>query len=186
MHTHLVLTVTCDDKPGVIEAIAACISSFGGNWLESELANLAGKFVGVVRVSIQRSQVNLLQEAFTQLKNKDILITCQEESEEDSTYFESSEISKEPTKNKEASFHALGPDRKGIIRELSGAFSSRHINVDRLETKLSSMPYSGEPLFEASGKIKVPNNEEIDSLHQRLDDIANDLGIDISIKLLRD
>jgi len=49
---HLVLTVIAADKPGVVERIAQCIASFGGNWLESRMAHMAGQFAGILRVSV--------------------------------------------------------------------------------------------------------------------------------------
>ena len=43
------------------------------------------------------------------------------------------------------------------------------------------MPYSGEPIFEASGEVGLPDNTALNDVYERLDDIANDLGIDIKI-----
>lgn len=34
---HLVLTVIATDHPGLVERIAQCIASHGGNWLESRI-----------------------------------------------------------------------------------------------------------------------------------------------------
>jgi len=173
MQEHLVLTVTSHDKPGVIEAIAQSISAHNGNWLESKLAQLAGKFVGVIRVSIQTEHVQPLETSLQALHGKGIYVVSEIEG-----------LTENLKKlGHSASFHALGPDRQGIIKELSSAFASHHINVEELDTTLSSMPYSGEPLFEASGRILMPDAQNIDDLHSHLDEIANDLGIDISVKL---
>ena len=46
--TFLVLTVIGDDRPGLVEQLAAAISEHRGNWLESSMAHLAGKFAGIV------------------------------------------------------------------------------------------------------------------------------------------
>lgn len=47
MSTFLVLTVIADDKPGIVEQLAATITEHGGNWLESRMAQMAGKFAGI-------------------------------------------------------------------------------------------------------------------------------------------
>lgn len=173
MQSLAILTVTCDDKPGIVEAISTQVSHHYGNWLESRLALLAGKFVGVVRISLPQAQCEPLTQALTTLKEIGIHV---ELSLEDSLTETMPILS--------AHFHAVGPDRAGIIRELSTSFAKRGINVIELETQLSSMAYSGEPLFEASGEITLPNTIELQEVYQKLDDIANDLGIDISIEMI--
>ena len=42
----LVLTFVGDDRPGLVNAISEKIAAFGGTWLESRSARLAGKFAG--------------------------------------------------------------------------------------------------------------------------------------------
>ena len=46
--TTLVLTVVGDDRVGLVKALADVVSSNGGNWERSHLAELAGTFAGVV------------------------------------------------------------------------------------------------------------------------------------------
>jgi glycine cleavage system regulatory protein len=38
----LVLTVTGDDRPGVVSALSAAINANGGSWVLSQLSRLAG------------------------------------------------------------------------------------------------------------------------------------------------
>ena len=53
MTNFLVLTVISDDKPGVVETLAKTITEHGGNWLECRMSHLAGKFAGILRVSVE-------------------------------------------------------------------------------------------------------------------------------------
>ena len=48
MQTELILTVVGDDRPGMVQDAANCVREVGGNWLESRMTRLAGKFAGVV------------------------------------------------------------------------------------------------------------------------------------------
>ena len=41
MTQFLVLTVIADDKPGIVEQLAATITRNGGNWLESRMAQMS-------------------------------------------------------------------------------------------------------------------------------------------------
>lgn len=45
----LVLTVIGDDRAGLVNALADVVSAHGGNWERSQLAELAGKFAGIVQ-----------------------------------------------------------------------------------------------------------------------------------------
>ena len=46
----IVLTIVGSDRPGLVEAVAEAVARAGGNWLESRMAHLAGKFAGILRV----------------------------------------------------------------------------------------------------------------------------------------
>ena len=48
----LVLTVIGDDRAGLVDALAGPIAMHGGNWDRSHMARLAGKFAGIVVVSV--------------------------------------------------------------------------------------------------------------------------------------
>ena len=48
----LVLTVIGDDRVGLVEALADTVSTHGGNWEHSQMAELAGKFAGIVVVTV--------------------------------------------------------------------------------------------------------------------------------------
>ncbi len=56
----LVLTLIGPDRPGIVEAIAEPIARHGGNWLESRMAHLAGKFAGILRIEVPAEQASLL------------------------------------------------------------------------------------------------------------------------------
>jgi len=63
MPTSLVLTVIGPDKPGLVDAIASAIAGQDGNWLESRMSRLAGKFAGILRATVPDSRVEALLDA---------------------------------------------------------------------------------------------------------------------------
>jgi glycine cleavage system regulatory protein len=170
VNNYLVLTIISDDKPGLVETLAQTISEHGGNWLESRMSHLAGKFAGILQVAVAPEQQESLTEALNALSGRGLKIVV------------------EATRNidKPASqifrFSVIGPDRSGIVREIARAFAARHINMDELETDYSSMPWSGEPLFEATGIIEVPEAVNMEELHAQLDTIADELALDIRLE----
>jgi glycine cleavage system regulatory protein len=52
MRSAVILTVVGSDRPGLTQAIAEAVTAAEGNWLESHLATLAGKYVGSVLVEV--------------------------------------------------------------------------------------------------------------------------------------
>jgi glycine cleavage system regulatory protein len=48
----LVLTVIGDDRSGLVSALSGVIADHGGSWERSQMARLAGKFAGIVVVSV--------------------------------------------------------------------------------------------------------------------------------------
>lgn len=170
MQTQLVLTIISDDKPGVVELLAQTITQHQGNWLESRMAHLAGKFAGILQVAVDRDNEAALRQALESLGNQGLKIVV-----------ESAAETLKPS-GKEFQFSVVGSDRPGIVFEIAQAFASRHINMSELETACSSMPWSGEPMFEATGLIQVPKSVDMDELYEQLDTIADELAIDVRLE----
>lgn len=172
MNRSLVLTILSDDKPGIVEALAQVVSNHDGNWLESQMSHLAGKFAGILHISIDENQLSALKQELVKLQQrKDIQIIT---ADADAPCSSAAKTVME--------FSLIGNDRPGIIREISQAFSTHHINVDDLHTSCSSMPMAGTPMFTAKGLLHIPGAVDIDQLTDQLDDIANELGVDFELK----
>jgi glycine cleavage system regulatory protein len=170
VNTQLIITVICDDKPGVVEQLAQTISLHHGNWLESRMSHLAGKFAGILQIAVDEPHKAALREALSALATKGFKIVVEDA------------LPVTRTECRQFSFTVVGNDRPGIVREIAQAFAARNINMGELETACSSMPWSGEPLFEASGTIEVPKSVNLNDLYDQLDKIADDLAVDIRLE----
>ena len=60
MKASLVITLIGADRPGLVNALAARAAAAGANWLESSMAQLAGKFAGVVRPEALQAELEAL------------------------------------------------------------------------------------------------------------------------------
>lgn len=172
MTKHWILSVLSDDRPGVIKQIAERVTGHGGNWLESRLTQLAGKFAGVIRVNVPETAETDLKQALAALKQEGINIQVED--------LQQQVRGNEPGRS--ATFSALGPDRPGIVLEIAQALTACNINIADLNTNCSSTPYSGEPLFAAEGVLNVPQGTNLDQLSAQLELIADALGIDINLE----
>jgi glycine cleavage system regulatory protein len=169
-NNHLVITLLCDDKPGLVQQIADTIAEAGGNWLESRMSQLGGKFAGILRVSVSDNQTHQLVKSLENLSSQGYKILIDE-------------IQHQPAAimGKALQFELIGADRVGIVSEIAHAFSEKNINIDDLETHCSNAPWSGEPLFEATGSLIAPDDVNKNELLDSLEQIEDKLGLDITL-----
>ena len=76
----------------------------------------------------------------------------------------------------------LGADRPGIVQSVSGALAQRGVNVDELVTECVDAPMSGELLFKATANLSVPRDVDLEALRGRIEAIAADLMVDITLE----
>jgi glycine cleavage system regulatory protein len=155
----------------VVEAIADAVSRCGASWQQGRMARLAGRFSGIVQVSVPADCVDVLKEALEGLRSDDL------------------ELALEPTRSEFVSenysslvLELVGQDRTGIVRDISAALASHGVNVVELVTTCSSAPMSGETLFSASATLRCPRDVGLEALRETLELLADDLMVDISLE----
>ena len=70
MKTYLILTIIGEDKPGIVESLAEVIAHHSGNWLESSMSHLAGKFAGILRVGVDEDKSEALINSINSLSDE--------------------------------------------------------------------------------------------------------------------
>jgi glycine cleavage system regulatory protein len=79
------------------------------------------------------------------------------------------------------SLELIGLDRPGLVREISQLLAQHGINVEELITGRASAPMSGEMLFRAEARVKVPAGVDAHGLRGRLERLASDLTVEIRL-----
>jgi glycine cleavage system regulatory protein len=169
--TDLVLTLIGPDRPGLVEAVAAVIADHGGNWLESRMAHLAGKFAGILRVEIPEGKRAAVSEALAGLQDRGLRIVVEP----------SDGSASAPDQARIMELELVGLDRPGIVREISQILARSGANVEELSTNRSSAPMSGEMLFSAKTRIQVPPLADVAKLRADLERMASDLMVEIRL-----
>jgi glycine cleavage system regulatory protein len=163
----LILTAIGDDRPGLVGELSATISAHQGNWLESSMSHLAGKFAGIVRVAVNPSSEDSLKRALTSLSGLKVTV-------------ESSAVTT-ASGQRRLKLSLVGHDRIGIVREVSQVLTRHGVNVEDLETHTSSAPMSAEILFHANAELSAPAELDARVLAAELERLSNDLMVDISV-----
>jgi glycine cleavage system regulatory protein len=165
--TYLVLTVIGDDRPGLVGELSAAIAAHQGNWLESSMSHLAGKFAGIVRVALPAGQAQALQ---TALGNLAALKVTAEVSGEKSV-----------SPGRRLKLSLVGHDRIGIVREVSQVLAKHAVNVEKLETHTASAPMSAETLFHAQAELAAAASLDTRALKAELERLSDDLMVDVTL-----
>lgn len=167
----LVLTVIGDDRAGLVDALAGPIADHGGNWDRSHMARLAGKFAGIVVVTLPDEHVDSLAASLEGVQAQGLLDVRIAIAASDGPVDTVSLLH----------LHLVGQDRPGIIREVASALAQREISIEELETSTISAPMSAEQLFEATASLRLPVGADLEALQSALEDIANELMVDLDV-----
>ena len=170
----LVLTVIGDDRAGLVDALAGPIADNGGNWDRSHMARLAGKFAGIVVVTLPDGNVESLGASLEGVQALGLLDVRIAIAAADGP------VDAAPLLH----LHLVGQDRPGIIREIASALAQREISIEELETSTISAPMSAEQLFEATASLRLPVGADLEALQSALEDIANELMVDLDVRPL--
>ena len=170
MQRSIVFTFICNDKPGIVDKLSSIIARNDGNWQESRMTKLAGKFTGIVQIGISETGLPSLKQELQQLAANDF-----------SLLFDDITPETAPSPSQQLRLSIVGLDRPGIVREVAQALSEKNINVTKMHSVIESAPMTGEPLFKAEVEVEAPLAVDTDTLHERLDAICSQLDIDISL-----
>lgn len=173
----LVLTLIGDDRPGLVEQLSSLITAHQGNWLESSMAQLAGKFAGVLKIGVPPGQAEPLERALAQISSLRVAVECS---------MDPAEVEAPAHRHRHLTFSLVGHDRIGIVREVSQVFTRHGVNVEKLVTRTSSAPMSSETLFHAEAELKAGENLDAAALKADLERLSNDLIADINLDELVD
>jgi glycine cleavage system regulatory protein len=170
MNSDVVLTLLGPDRPGLVQAVADAIAAEGGNWLESRMAHLAGKFAGILRVELPSDRVEPLRTALARLEGRGLRIVL-----------ETTDAGAAAPAARVMELELVGLDRPGLVREVSHLLAQQQINVEELTTDRSSAPMSGEMMFHAQARINVPAAVDTAAIRTSLERLAGDLMVEIRL-----
>lgn len=175
MNHLLALTVITNDRPGVVELLAATIKQNHGNWLESSMSHLAGKFAGILLVSVADHDREALMDALEALASSGLRITI-----ENAAFEPGHECYKHSSQKpgRSISISVTSNDRPGIVGEISKILAGQSVNVEELSTYCDNAAMSGEPLFHLQARLDLPDNLGLEDLQVSLEDLSDDLIVE--------
>lgn len=166
----LVITFVGDDRPGIVESISKIIVQHDGEWVESRLANLSGKFAGVLRANLPAEKCESFS-ADLKASTEGLSITIEQVND-----------TKIPEIKEQCyRLELVGQDRPGIIHRISSVLVNNGATVEDLESEVTEASMSGEKLFKANITLCLAEGYSADKLSEVLEDLANELIVDIEL-----
>jgi glycine cleavage system regulatory protein len=166
----LVLTAIGDDRPGLVTALSDLVTEHGGNWERSQMAELAGKFAGIVLVTVPDERVDDLVASLDRLR-ADGLLDVRAERATPGTHPSTTRFQ----------LDLVGSDRPGIVREISRALAACGASIDELSTATRDAPMAGGVLFEAHAVVHLSPDVDPGQVQAALEAVANELMVDLRL-----
>jgi glycine cleavage system regulatory protein len=165
----LVLTLIGPDHPGIVDSVSEVVEAHGGNWTESRMAHLAGKFAGVLCVEVADEQAAALEAALGRLGGSGLKVTVER----------SAPV--EPQRQHAMEIELLGLDRSGLVHEVSTLLATHQVNVEELETDRPPAAHSGDRMFHAHIRVTIPESVDVAAVRHGLERLAGDLMVEIRL-----
>jgi glycine cleavage system regulatory protein len=166
----LVLTFVGDDRPGLVNAISEKVAACGATWLESRSVRLAGKFAGVVLISVPDESLMSLEASLRDLEAAGLHVTV-----------ERGAAVEAEKQRRLVTLGVLGRERPGIVRDVTQALGRLGVNIEEFASGLESEPFTGAVMFRATARLSAPDGLALEDLRKPLERLAGEIMVDLSV-----
>jgi glycine cleavage system regulatory protein len=168
MKSRIILSVVGSDRPGRTQALAEAVATAGGNWLESHLSRLGGKYVGSVLVEVEADGLPALEREVRQVDARGLQVSAVEAGEEPASA------------GSPLGIELVGQDRPGIVREVTTVLARLGANIEDLATGTQNSAMYGESLFRARARVTLPEGVSPDQVQAALEAISGEIMVDFT------
>lgn len=165
-----VITLAGEDRSGLVSAVADAVSTHGGNWEGSQLAERAGVFAGVIEISVPEASAVALWEALRALDDT-VTVTTLSGAQPSTAGREVSSLV----------ISLVANDRPGIVRDVSAVLAAHDLSIDDLTTQVRDAAMAGGRVFEASVLAHAAAGTDLSRVKEDLEKLAAELQVEIAI-----
>lgn len=170
MKTSVILSAVGGDRPGLTKGLAEAVFAAGGNWLESHLSHLGGKYVGSILVELDSARLGELNDAVQRLNEAGLHVSIAPAGDT------------APIEGKPLWFELVGQDRPGIVHEVTAVLAGLGVNIEDFATRTEIGSMSAERLFRATARLTVPGGTSPDDVQAALEAISGEIMVDFTLK----
>jgi glycine cleavage system regulatory protein len=170
MKTSVILSAVGSDRPGLTQGLAEAVFAAGGNWLESHLSHLGGKYIGSILVELDPARLGELNEAVARLNAAGLHVSITPAGNE------------APAEGKPLWFELVGQDRPGIVSEVTAVLAGLGVNIEDFATRTEMGSWTAVRLFRATARLTVPEGITPEAVQDALEAISGEIMVDFTIK----
>jgi len=171
MQRSVILTVVGSDRPGLTRALADAVYAAGGNWLESRLSRLGGKYVGSVLVELPADRLGELEAAAQAIDAVGLSVAILPAAAP------GGERGGRPL-----AIEIVGQDRPGIVREVTTVLAGLDVNIEDFTSEIEGSAWSGAPLFRGRARLLLPDDVSTDQVREALEEISGEIMVDVAVQ----
>jgi len=167
----LAVTLIGPDRTGIVREVAELVAHHEADWLESHLANIAGQFAGIVHIAVTDTQSDALETALQGLSQKGLQV-----------HIAHGKAELSDTESVLLNLELTGLDQPGIVRDISTALENTGVSVQEFESSRFDGSMSGELMFAARARLRVPKGISVDDLDAAMQGVSSSLMVDVVLK----
>jgi glycine cleavage system transcriptional repressor len=171
---YFVVTIVGPDQRGLVAQITDQILAFDANIEESHMSRLGGEFAVLMLLSLSNGNPQPLLAGLDTMKTDQVKVFVKETDLARLEVFEGFIP---------YNISVVGADHEGIINHVAEHLAELRCQIDEMETHVTRAPVTGTPLFSMMAEIKAPPRISLPQLRDQLDELADQLGVDIVVKV---
>ena len=168
MKTRVILSAAGSDRPGLTRSLAEAVLAAGGNWLESHLSRLGGRYVGSVLVEVDAARLGAFEAAIRRIDAGGLAVSLVPAGEEPAPAGELLRL------------ELVGQDRPGIVREVTAVLAELGVNIEDFATSTENGAWSGERLFRLAARLDIPSGMTSEQVRSALEAISGEIMVDFT------
>ena len=176
VNKNIVLTLTGNDRVGIVKEITNVLVKHSGNVENSRMARLGGVFAMLALVELEEKDLPAFEADLQKLRNQGFQITFQQTEDDRSKNF----AGWLPYQ-----IEVFGADHEGIIYEIAQHLAGQGINFEDVETTTAPAPMSGTPLFKMQATVLVPPDLPFHKWSDSLEEIGDKLNVTVEVTMVK-
>ena len=135
------------------------------------MAHMAGRFAGILQVSVAAEQADALAAALTGLDQQGLKVMLEKRTEA---------APPAPAPGTLIRVEVVGPDRGGVIREVSSVLADKQLNVERLTTECEAAPMAGGKVLKVEVDVRLSGDTTAGEVGELIEQRVPDFLVDVS------
>jgi len=175
MENKFILTAFGKNRTGIVADIAEVIFTNNCNLEDSNMSRLADEFTMILLFTGKGDdcQEKLSRDCKRLEREKDIFV-----------FIRPLDYHRRDTKSNKpyCSIQVEGIDQAGIVYKISKLLAGHNINIETLNSEKKFSPNTGTAIYLMELQTEIPETVSMEDFHEKLDNLANELNVDISLK----